>query len=329
VTEGIKISCAKKRDLYSLYRNNKDIIQLRNYYKKYCNVIKRVINEAKKQYFHNQIAASSNKVKAAWKIIKNSSGNSQPHDTITKINCEDKLLNNPKDIANAFNKCYTQTVTNSVINHTDMHKASALLRNIKSDSIVQMEIIPVTEAEVKAIVISLKSKNSTGYDGISNKILIHCVHFISKPLTYIFNFSLTTGTFPERCKFAIVRPTYKKGEIKEMNNYRPVSLLTAMSKIVETIMFKRLEQHPESNSILNREQFGFRNGVYIENAIFSLTNNILTSLNQRQQVGGIFCDLTKAFNCVNHTILLNKLYLLNSSLKYLKITLISHTNITQ
>ena len=109
-----------------------------------------------------------------------------------------------------------------------MHKASALLRNIKSDSIVQMEIIPVTEAEVKAIVMTLKSKNSTGYGGISNKILKHCFHFISKPLTYIFNFSLTAGTFPERCKFAIVRPIYKKGEIKEMNNYRPISLLTAM-----------------------------------------------------------------------------------------------------
>ena len=302
------MSCAKKRDLYSLYRNNKDNIQLRNYYKKYWNVLKRVINEAKKQYFHNQIAASSNKVKAAWKIIKNSSGNSQPHDTITKIDCEDKLLNNLKDIANAFNKFYTQRVTNSIINHTDMHKASALLRNIKSDSIVQMEIIPLTEAEVQAIVMSLKSKNSTGYDGISNKILKYCVHSISKPLTYVFNFSLTTGTFPERCKFAIVRPVYKKGEKKEMNNYRPISLLTAMSKILETIMFKRLEQHLESNSILNKEQFVFRKDVHIENAIFSLTNNIVTSLNQRQQVGGIFCDLTKAFDCANHTVFLNKLY---------------------
>ena len=181
------MSCAKKRDLYSLYRNNKDNIQLRNYYKKYCNELKRVINEARKQYFHNQIAASSNKVKAAWKIIKNSSGNSQPHDTITKINCEDKLLNNPKDTANAFNKFHTQTVTKSIIIHTDMHKASALLRNIKSDSIVQMEIIPVTEAQVKAIVMSLKSKNSTGYDGISNKILKHCVHFISKLIYLIFH----------------------------------------------------------------------------------------------------------------------------------------------
>jgi hypothetical protein len=70
ITKGIKISCTNKKELYSLHRNNKDNIQLRDHYKKYCNVLKRVINEAKKQYFHNQIATSSNKVKAAWKIIK-------------------------------------------------------------------------------------------------------------------------------------------------------------------------------------------------------------------------------------------------------------------
>ena len=73
-------------------------------------------------------------------------------------------------------------------------------------------------------------------------------------------------------------------------------------------MFKRLEHHLESNHILAAEQFGFRKGISIENAVFTLINNALTELNRRHQAGGTFCDLTKAFDCVNHNNLLNKLF---------------------
>lgn len=78
-----------------------------------------------------------------------------------------------------------------------------------------METIPVSKAEVNTIIMSLKPKNSTGYDGIPNKILKYCVHPISKPMTYIYNHSLTNGIFSERCKFVTVWPTYKKGETEK------------------------------------------------------------------------------------------------------------------
>ena len=143
-----------------------------------------------------------------------------------------------------------------------------------------MKIIPITETEIKTIIRSLKSKSSMGYDRISNTILKHCIHFISKPLTDICRNSVASGIFPEKCKYAIIRPIYKKGEKKEIINYRPISLLTSMSKVLEIIMFKRLEMHLETNNILAMEQFGFRKGVHIDSAILNLVNNILTSLNQ-------------------------------------------------
>jgi hypothetical protein len=102
---------------------------------------------------------------------KINSGNSQSHDTITKINCCVKLLHNTKAIANAFNKFYTQIITNLNTKHSDTCKSLSLLRNIKFDNIVQMETIPVSEAEFKTILMSLKPKNTTGYNGIPSKIL--------------------------------------------------------------------------------------------------------------------------------------------------------------
>ena len=191
------------------------------------------------------------------------------------INYEGQALTNTIEIANTFNQYYTKTVTNINTRRSDPHKASLLLRYKKTDNITQMKIIPITETEVKTIM-SLKSKSSTGYDGISNTILKHSIHFISKPLTHICRCSVASGIFPERCKFAIIRPIYKKGEKKEIINYRPISLLTSMSKVLEIIMFKRLETHLETNNILAVEQFGFKKGVHIDSTIFNLTNNILT-----------------------------------------------------
>ena len=108
-----------------------------------------------------------------------------------------------------------------------------LLNNLKLEDIESMVTIPVSEVEVMSIIKSLKSKETSGYDGISSKILKQCASTVIKPLTFICNLSLTTGTFPERCKLAIVRPIYKKGNQTEMNNYRPVSLLPTISKFLE------------------------------------------------------------------------------------------------
>jgi hypothetical protein len=101
---------------------------------------------------------------------------------------------------------------------------------------------------------------------------------------------------------------HKKGDKTIMTNYRPISLLISFSKVLETLTFNRLNQYLQANKILAPEQFGFRKGNHIEKTIFTLTDNTLTSLNQREQIGGTFCDLTKAFDCVNHEILLRKLY---------------------
>jgi hypothetical protein len=141
-----------------------------------------------------------------------------------------------------------------------------------------MQIIPITEGEMRSTISSLKSKNASGYDGISTQILKLCGNKISKPLAFIFNKSRTMGVFPEQLKYAVVIPLHKEGDVSNMANYRPVSLSPVFSKVFEKAMYCRLNQHLQTDNILITEQYGFRKGLSTERATFSLTDYVLIFL---------------------------------------------------
>jgi len=118
-------------------------------------------------------------------------------------------------------------------------------------------------------------------------------------------------SFPDRLKYSIIKPMYKKGDKSDPSNYRPISMLTSFSKVLEKALYRRLIQHIDNNNnILNEQQFGFRKRLSTEDAIFKLTHEVLNALNNRTMVGSIFCDLEKAFDSVNHSLLIKKTFLL-------------------
>ena len=129
---------------------------------------------------------------------------------------------------------------------------------------------------------------------------------VSNPFTYICNFSLTYRFFQIDVKYAPVLPAYKRGERTDRSNYRTTSLIVSLSELLETTMFNRLNRHLNVNRILAPEQYGFRRGNNMENAIFSLKNTTLSSLNKKKVIAGLLCDISKAFNSVNHSVLLQK-----------------------
>jgi hypothetical protein len=171
----------------------------------------------------------------------------------------------------------------------------------------QIHLTLVTAQEIKNIIRSLKRTTSSGYDEVPPRVLKQSLLFIISPLTYLCNKSLTSGIFSSWLKYSQVIPIFKKGNKFEISNYRPISLLTSFSKIFEKIIYKRLANHASTHNILSKTQYRFRTKMSTDNAIYQLTNNVLKALDNKQLVGGIFYDLSKAFDCVDHDTLLNKL----------------------
>jgi hypothetical protein len=161
--------------------------------------------------------------------------------------------------------------------------------------------------EIEDVIKSLKTKNSHGYDEISTKILKMSIYYISSPLTYIYNRMLSSGFFQTRLKFAEVKPIFKKADKKVTSNCRPISLLTSFSEIFEKVIYNRIFQYINHNHIHVNEKFGFKHALSTDIASCNLSKNIMTALNNKLLVGGIFCGLHNVFDCVNHDILLSKM----------------------
>ena len=154
------------------------------------------------------------------------------------------------------------------------------------------------------LLFSLKTNNRSGYNNIHVNVIRDLYNELKTPLMNIINLSLNTRIFPDRMKVAKATPIFKKGEKSIISNYIPISVLPCFSKILERIMYNRLYNYFTANSILFNKQFGFRAGHSTEHALLELIDQICDSFNDKNYFLGIFIDLSKAFDTVDHSILL-------------------------
>ena len=153
---------------------------------------------------------------------------------------------------------------------------------------------------------SLKNK-TCHISTYSVKIIKHLSSIIPPILTHLINKSISTGYFPKMLKTARVVPIYKSGESKDVNNYRPISILPIFSKIFEKIVFNQLSNYLNHFKLLSNSQFGFRKSLSTSHAIVDTLQYVYDNLDEGNTVISFFLDFSKAFDCVNHDILLDKM----------------------
>ena len=175
-----------------------------------------------------------------------------------------------------------------------------------NDILNSISIPTITESEVTDILLSLNN-SSAGYDEIPAHILKQNTILYIKPLTHLINSSINKGIFPDELKIAKVIPIFKSGNKELIENYRPISILSVFTKVFEKVMYKHLINFVDKNNILYKYQFGFRRQHSTNHAVITLVEKITNALDKGKIVVGCFLDLKKAFDTVNHRILISKL----------------------
>ena len=164
-----------------------------------------------------------------------------------------------------------------------------------------------TNEFLKVALECLNPKKAAGYDGLRPAIVRRVIPFIADPLIFVFNISLSHGVFPDKLKVAKVIPIYKKGDKNKFINYRPISILPCLSKILERIMYNRIHCFLQKHKILSNCQYGFRPGRSTELALVDAMETLSSASLKKETSIGIFLDLSKAFDTIDHNILLTKL----------------------
>ena len=305
ITRGLKKSSKRKQRLYDKLlkrRNGKN----ETAYKMYKSFFEKLKLQSKKLYFQNKLKQYENNIKNTWKIIKVIIGKSKVYnDNFPKIlNIDKKEIIDKKIIAEEFNIYFINVghklATKIPPSNTNFE---SYLPNITTSFLEK----PLKEKEFKDAFFALKTNKSPGNDNVHVNAIRKLYHELKIPLMNIFSPSLKKGIFPEKMKTAKVSPKFKKGDKLILSNYTPISVLPCFSKILERIMYNRHYAYLAENNILFNKQFGFRAGHSTEHALLELIDQISDSFNDKSYFSGIFIGLLKAFDTVDHKILLKKL----------------------
>ena len=259
------------------------------------------------KYEKNMISSNLHNSKKLWQYLNIKLGRNEKTETkIECLNVNDKIVTTTEDIANTLNEFFSEVgiklANNIGLDKNIINNASNSIPHNSKSIFIQ----PITVNEILKAINKMKDK-AGGRDEISTKIIKNLDLWVSQPLEYIFNLCISKGIWPKALKSALIVPIFKAGKKDNPSNYRPISLISNIAKLFEKLMHKRIYDFMEKCNIFSDKQYGFLKNKSTADAHSYITNYIYENFNKNNKTAIAFLDLAKAFDTVNHKILLGKL----------------------
>ena len=268
------------------------------------NLVNNSVKAAKREYFSRNIENSKGDLRKTWKLINELSSRQQKTTDIQEVKKGGQSITSASEIAEVFNTHFTNIGERlaSEIPKVDKEPESFINPTDKTFSFKKIQ-----EKEVFELINKLDKTKATGLDKIPCKILKLAANVVVPSLTLIFNQSIISGVFPREWQSARVTPIFKKGIKTDPENYRPISVLPVVAKIFEKLVFNQFYEYLNNNSLLTSCQSGFRSLHSTLTALLEATDNWSVNIDNGFLNGVIFIDLKKAFDTIDHDIVLRKL----------------------